>query len=256
MKKDNMEFNKKVICWLDLETTGVDITKDRIVEIAVIKVQDGKPNIEKGLFINPEMPIPAEASKIHKITDDIVKSSPTFKQIAKALIEFFDGCDFGGYNCNYYDIPLLYNEFQRAGIEWDLSKAKIVDVCTIFKRQEERTLEAAMKFYCNKEHKDAHSAMADVKATIEIFDAQQERYPTLPKVIAVLDKYCNYDVMRCDVSGNFTRNEAGEYVFNFGKNKGKLASSDKSYLEWMVNGSFNADTKKICKEVLNINTLF
>lgn len=243
--------NKKPICFFDLETTGTDVQNDRIVEIAIIKIQEGSPDIEKRILINPEIKIPTGASDVHNITDDIVKDSPTFKQISKSLLDFLFGCDLAGYNCNYFDVPLLYNEFQRSSIEWDLSDTKIIDVCSIFKRKEERTLSAAMKFYCKKEIEDAHSALGDVRSTINVFEAQKKYYEDLPDNISDLDRYCNYDSVRCDVSGNFKLNENNEYVFNFGKNKGKIASCDKSYLQWMLTSSFNSDTKKICMQILN-----
>ena len=165
--------------FFDLETTGVNISKDRIVEISLIKVMPSGQEIEKTLRINPEMPIPAEATAVHHITDEDVKNAPTFKQVAKELGKFFEGCDIAGFNSNKFDIPLLMEEFLRADVNVDLSRHRFIDVQTIFHKMEQRTLVAAYKFYYGKNLEDAHSANADTKATYEVLKAQLDRYPEL-----------------------------------------------------------------------------
>src|SRR5660397_41038 len=167
---------KNPIVFLDLETTGINIVTDRIVEIALIKVHVNGTEEEKQLRINPEMPIPLETSLIHGIYDEDVKDAPTFKEVAKTLAKFIEGCDFGGFNSNRFDIPLLAEEFLRADIDIDFKKHKFIDVQAIFHKMEKRTLAAAYKFYCKQELVDAHSAMADTKATYEVLKAQLDHY--------------------------------------------------------------------------------
>ena len=175
-----MELNlKKPIIFFDLETTGVNISHDRIIELSYIKVYPNGTEEEKSMRINPEMSIPAESTAIHHITDEDVADKPTFKQIAKELAKVFEGCDIAGYNSNRFDIPLLMEEFLRAGINIELSRQKFVDVQTIFHKMEQRTLSAAYKFYCNGDLENAHSANADTRATYEVLKAQLDRYPNL-----------------------------------------------------------------------------
>ena len=185
-----MELNlKKPIIFFDLETTGVNISHDRIIELSYIKVYPNGTEEEKSMSINPEMSIPAESTAIHHITDEDVADKPTFKQIAKELAKVFEGCDIAGYNSNRFDIPLLMEEFLRAGINIELSRQKFVDVQTIFHKMEQRTLSAAYKFYCNGDLENAHSANADTRATYEVLKAQLDRYPNLKNDVEFLSNF-------------------------------------------------------------------
>ena len=227
----NVELKNPVV-FLDLETTGINIVTDRIVEIALLKVHLDGHEEEKLLRINPEMPIPEEASKIHGITDEDVKDAPPFKEVAKTLAKFLEGCDLGGFNSNRFDIPLLAEEFLRADIDIDFKKRKFIDVQAIFHKMEKRTLAAAYKFYCNKQLVDAHSAMADTKATYEVLKAQLDVYKdavyednhgkkSIPIVndVQKLSEFSSYD-RNVDFVGRIVYDENGVEVFNFGKNKG------------------------------------
>ena len=241
------------IVFFDLETTGTSVENDRIVEICAIKLDKDFKLIEsKVAKVNPTIPIPKCASDIHGITDDMVKDCSTFKQLSKSIYKFMLGCDIAGYNSTSFDVPLLYAEFRRAEILWDYSGINFIDVCGIFKNKEGRTLTDAMMFYCSKEHEDAHGALADVEATIEVFKAQVERYGlngTLPSQVALLS---NFDKPLLDLSGKFTTDKNGNIIFNFGVHKGELAKNERSYLEWMVNkGTFLEDTKQIARNILH-----
>jgi len=242
---------EKPICFFDLETTGTSTTQDRIIEIAIIKIEEGKNDTSLHMMINPEIPITESATAIHGITNDMVKDCATFKDVAKEIFDFMNGCDIGGYNSNRFDIPFLSNEFSRVGIDWDLSSANFIDVCTIFKRMEERTLSAAVKFYLDREHTGAHGALEDVSATIEVFNAQLSLYQnSIPETVKELDLYCNYDKQRVDLAGCFSIDADGDYVLTFGKHAGKKAKLNKDYLQWMVGNTFNKDTKDICTKIL------
>ena len=182
-----MKLNlKRPIVFFDLETTGVDTARDRIVEISMIKVMPDGEEITRTRRLNPGMHIPAEATAVHGITDDDVKECPTFAQVAKSLEQFIRGCDFGGFNSNRFDLPVLVEEFLRAGVDVDLKKRKFIDVQNIFHKKEQRTLVAAYKFYCDKDLDDAHSAEADTRATYEVLKAQLDRYPDLENDVAAL----------------------------------------------------------------------
>ena len=215
-----MELNlKKPIIFFDLETTGVNISHDRIIELSYIKVYPNGTEEEKSMRINPEMSIPAESTAIHHITDEDVADKPTFKQIAKELAKVFEGCDIAGYNSNRFDIPLLMEEFLRAGINIELSRQKFVDVQTIFHKMEQRTLSAAYKFYCNGDLENAHSANADTRATYEVLKAQLDRYPNLKNDVEFLSNFSSFN-KNVDLMGRIVYNEQGVEVFNFGKYKG------------------------------------
>lgn len=218
-----MQLNlKNPIVFFDLETTGINIVKDRIVEISFVKVHPNGKEESKTRRINPEMPIPPESTAIHGITDEDVKDCPTFKEIAKSLAAQIEGCDLAGYNSNRFDIPLLAEEFLRAGVDIDLNKRKFVDVQTIFHKMEQRTLSAAYKFYCDKSLENAHTAEADTMATYEILKAQLDRYPDdLQNDIDFLSKYSSF-TNNVDFAGRMIYNEDGKEVINFGKYKGKL----------------------------------
>ncbi len=244
---------KNPIAFFDLETTGINISKDRIVEISILKVHPNGLEEQKTLRINPEMPIPKQASDVHHILDEDVKDAPTFKTVAKELARFLEGCDLAGYNSNRFDIPLLAEEFLRVGVDsFDMSKRKFVDVQTIFHKMEQRTLSAAYKFYCNKNLDEAHSAAADTTATYEILKAQLERYDNLENDMEFISKFTT-QVKTVDFAGFIALNEKGEEVFNFGKNKGKpvkqILKEQPGYFGWIINSDFPLYTKKVLTEI-------
>ncbi|MCX4291921.1 MAG: exonuclease domain-containing protein [Odoribacter sp.] len=241
------------IVFFDLETTGVNISKDRIVEISVLKVHPNGKEEQRTIRVNPEMPIPKEASEVHGIYDEDVKECPTFKEIAKELARFMEGCDLGGYNSNRFDVPLLAEEFLRVGVDFDMRKRKFVDVQTIFHKMEQRTLSAAYRFYCDKCLEDAHSAAADTTATYEVLKAQLERYgDKLENNIEFLSKFSTQN-NTVDFAGFIVYNEKGEEVFNFGKNKGvpveKVLKEQPGYFSWIINSEFPLYTKKVLTEI-------
>ncbi|MDR1737711.1 MAG: 3'-5' exonuclease [Candidatus Symbiothrix sp.] len=239
---------KNPLVFFDLETTGVNIVSDRIVEISYLKVYPNGDEESKTRRINPEMPIPPEATAVHGISDDDVKDAPTFKTIAKSLAAQIEGCDLAGYNSNRFDIPLLAEEFLRAEVEIDLMKRKFVDVQTIFHKKEQRTLSAAYKFYCDADLENAHTAEADTKATYEILQAQLDRYPDLKNDIAFLSDYSAFN-NNVDFAGRVIYNEKKQEVINFGKYKGRLAEEvlnvDPGYYSWIMQGDFPLYTKKV-----------
>lgn len=236
--------------FFDLETTGVDKAVDKIVEIAIVRF-DGEKRFEFQSYINPIIPIPAGATAVHGITNSMVVDKPTFEQLAKKIHNIFNGCDIYGYNSNQFDIPFIVTELNRYGYSLNFDGINFIDPCVIFKRKEERTLTAALQFYCNKEHDGAHGAMTDVLATIEVLEAQKKHYAeftTMP--VEELNTYCNYDKPRTDISGNFAIDTDGEYILNFGKHKGQKAKDCKSYLQWMNGQDFMSDTKLIIAKFL------
>lgn len=243
---------KNPIIFFDLETTGTNILRDRIVEISYIKVTPSGNETERTLRINPGMPIPAEATAIHHITDDDVKNAPPFKQVAQELANVFLGCDIAGFNSNRFDVPMLMEEFLRAGVNIDLSRRKFVDVQTIFHKMEQRTLIAAYKFYCGKDLTEAHSANADTRATYEVLKAQLDHYPSLKNDIAFLSDFSSQN-KNVDLMGRIIYNEAGKEVFNFGKYKGQLVEDvfrrDIGYYSWMMQGEFPANTKQVITNI-------
>ena len=242
------------IAFIDLETTGVSLSTDRIVEIAIIKLlPDGSRQVKRKL-LNPLIPIPKVTSDIHGITDDMVKDAPTFKQVANEVKMFIDGCDLGGYNSNRFDIPILMEEFLRVGLDIDLSKRKMVDVQHIFYTMEPRTLSAAYKFFCEKELVDAHSAEADVSATIDVFLAQLEKYKNLGNTVeSVLGVIGEEKIV--DYARRFGYDDKGVEIFNFGKYKGKAVSeilkAEPQYYDWMMRGDFPLHTKQKLTEIFN-----
>ena len=243
-----MQLNlKKPIIFFDLETTGINITKDRIVEISIIKVMPSGEEVEKTRRINPEMPIPAEATAVHHITDEDVAQCPTFKMVAKDLARIFTGCDIAGFNSNRFDIPMLDQEFQRAGVKFDFSKPRFIDVQTIFHKKEQRNLIAAYKFYCGKDLEEAHSANADTRATYEVLKAQLDRYDDLPNDMEKLSEFSSQN-RNVDLMGRLIFNDDRKEVINFGKYKGRLAEEvlahDPGYYSWIMGGDFANNTKK------------
>ncbi len=242
------------IAFIDLETTGVNLSTDRIVEVAIIKVlQDGTRQVKRKL-INPEMPIPPVVTEIHGITDEMVKGAPTFKQAGNELKQFIEGCDMGGYNSNRFDIPMLMEEFLRAGMTVDLSTRRMIDVQHIFYTMEPRTLSAAYKFYCEKQLVDAHSAEADVSATIDVLLSQMKRYPQLGDSVDSILGVIGEDKI-VDYARRFLFDAKGVEVFNFGKHKGRpvtdVLKAEPQYYDWMMRGDFPLHTKQKLTEILN-----
>lgn len=248
-----MELNlRNPLIFFDLETTGINITKDRIVEISYIKVFPNGQEQEKTIRVNPGMPIPPEATAIHHITDEDVKDKPLFKDIAKDLSHVFEGCDIAGFNSNRFDIPLLMEEFLRAGVNFDISKRKFIDIQTIFHKMEQRTLVAAYKFYCNKDLNDAHSASADTRATYEVLKAQLDRYSSLENDVDYLSKFSSQN-RNVDLAGRIVLNDQNVEVFNFGKYKGQpveeVLRRDIGYFGWMMQGDFPQNTKNVLTNI-------
>ncbi len=243
---------KRPIVFFDLETTGVDISKDRIVEISMVKVMPDGEEIVKTRRINPQMHIPESASAIHGITDADVANEPTFAQIAKSLNQFIEGCDFGGFNSNRFDLPMLVEEFLRANVEVDFRKRKFIDVQNIFHKMEQRTLVAAYKFYCDKDLTDAHSAEADTRATYEVLKAQLDRYSELQNDVEALAEFSSRGEA-ADYAGRILYNDKGEEVFAFGKYKGccvaETFKKEPSYYTWIMNGDFPLATKRVVTEI-------
>ena len=248
-----MKLNlRRPIIFFDLETTGVDTANDRIVEISMIKIMPDGEEIVRTRRINPQMHIPEQATAIHGITDEMVKDEPTFAQIAKSMAQFIEGCDFGGFNSNRFDLPMLVEEFLRVGVDVDFKNRQFVDVQTIFHKMEQRTLVAAYKFYCDKDLTEAHSAEADTRATYEVLKAQLDRYPDLQNDITALAEFSERG-QTADFAGRIGYNDKGEEIFNFGKHKGRKVEDvfreDSSYYSWMINGDFPLYTKKVITEI-------
>lgn len=244
---------KRPIVFFDLETTGTDNAKDRIVELAFIKLM---PDGKKDTFvrrINPGMPIPAESSNIHGITDEDVKNCPPFKQIAHQLYDWMRGCDLGGYNSSKFDLPLLAEEFLRAGINVDFTERHMIDVQQIFFKMEARTLSAAYSFYCQKNLENAHSALADIEATVEVLTAQLERYPDIGHDVPTLHQFTHSDEY-VDYARRIIMKD-GQPVFNFGKHKGRkveeIFTAEPQYYDWMMQADFSLHTKQKISEILN-----
>ena len=243
---------KRPIIFFDLETTGVDTVHDRIVEISLVKIGVDGEKVVKTRRINPEMPIPPEATAVHGITDEDVAGEPTFRQIAKSLAQFIEGCDFGGFNSNRFDLPMLVEEFMRAEVEVDFKRRRYIDVQNIFHKKEQRTLVAAYKFYCDKDLDNAHSAEADTLATYEVLEAQIERYGDIGDSVEELAAFSTHNEV-VDFAGRIVFNDKGEEVFNFGKYKGRKVEdvfrTEPSYYSWMMQGDFSLYTKKIITEI-------
>lgn len=243
---------KKPIVFFDIESTGMDITKDRIVEIAFLKVFPDGSRESKLQRVNPEMPIPEETTRIHGLSDEDVKDSPTFKQVAKDIAKILEGADIAGYNSNRFDIPMLAEEFLRADVDIDLKKHKAVDVQVIFHKMEQRTLSAAYKFYCKKELVDAHSAAADTQATFEILDAQVKHYNNLKPEVDYLSEFSAHK-KNADFAGRIVYNKDKKEVFNFGKYKNMavedVLKKDPGYYGWMMQGDFPLYTKKVLTNI-------
>jgi DNA polymerase-3 subunit epsilon len=263
-----MKLNlKRPLAFFDLETTGVNVASDRIVEISILKAMpDGTEDV-KTLRINPGIPIPIESSLIHGIYDEDIRNERTFKQAGEELARFLDDCDLAGYNSNRFDIPVLMEEFLRAGIDFDIENRHFVDVQNIFHQMEQRTLKAAYQFYCGKDIENAHSAEADIKATYEVLKAQIERYQNqnwedkkgivsqpVQNNIEALHAFTNLN-KPVDFAARMVYNEDGVEVINFGKHKGRpvedVFQSEPSYYNWMLNGDFPLYTKRCIEKIWN-----
>jgi len=242
----------KPICFFDLETTGINITKDRIVEISILKVYPNGTEESKTWLVNPEMTIPAEVIAIHGITNEKVANEPTFKQLAKAVYNMIKDSDLGGFNSNRFDIPLLAEEMLRAEVDFDMKKRVSVDVQTIFHKMEQRTLSAAYKFYCDKNLDDAHSAEADTNATYQVLKAQLEQYDELENNIKFLSDFSSRKKF-ADFAGFIVFNREGEECFSFGKHKGKrvidILDQEPGYFGWLLNADFPLYTKKVLEAI-------
>ena len=243
---------KKPIVFFDLETTGLNIATDRIVEISILKIDPGGKKDRLTVRVNPEIPIGERATEIHGITNEDVADCPTFAQVAKNIAHFMEGCDVAGYNAAKFDVPVLAEEFLRADVDFDLKRSKIVDVQNIFYKMEPRTLTAAYRFYCNKTLEDAHSAEADTHATYEILKSQLDRYEELENDMNQLAEFSS-QTRNVDFAGRIVLDENGVEVFNFGKHSGKpveeVLKNEPSYFNWMMNGEFPLYTKKVMTEI-------
>lgn len=260
-----MKLNLKIpLCFFDLETTGTNITQDRIVEIAVIKLMPQGEVQEKFHRVNPTIPIPPESTAIHGISNDDVKDKPTFKELAKEYARFMEGSDLSGFNILKFDIPVLVEEFLRADVEFDYSRKRIIDSQRIYHMMEKRNLSAAYQFYCNKDLANSHSAAADTRASMEVLLAQVERYENQPVTdphgnslgvvkndMEELNKLASSALV--DLAGRMMRDAKGEVLFNFGKHKGKrvlqVLKDEPAYYDWMMNGDFSLDTKRRLTEI-------
>lgn len=237
---------QRPLVFFDLETTGTSITHDRIVEISLVKLFPDGHVEERTRRVNPTVPIPAEATAVHHITDADVAAEPTFRQLAVSLGRLIAGCDFAGFNSNRFDIPLLAEEFARAGVPFDFSNARFVDVQTIYHKKEPRTLVAAYRHYCGKNLEEAHSALADTRATMEVLMAQLECYDDLPSEVAPLAEFAQPN-RNVDLMGRLIYDDKDREVINFGKYKGRLAeevlAAEPGYLSWLLQGDFAQNTK-------------
>ena len=259
-----MKLNlKKPLAFFDLETTGTNVSRDRIVELAVLKVMPDGEQVSKVAKINPTIPIPAETSAIHGIYDEDVADAPTFKNIAKSLAQFMEGCDLAGFNSNRFDVPLLVEEFLRVGIDFNINNRKLIDVQRLFHMMEKRTLSAAYKFYCDKNLDGAHSAEVDTMATFEVLESMMDRYKdqtmvdNLGKELGKIENDMEAlsaltSTNMVDLAGRISLKNGIE-VFNFGKHKGKsvmeVFKKESSYYDWMLNGDFPLDTKRKLTEI-------
>lgn len=243
---------KNPLVFFDLETTGTNVNTDRIVEISYLKVYPNGNEESKTLRINPGMHIPETSSAVHGIYDKDVADCPAFKEVARNIAKEIEGCDLAGFNSNRFDIPVLAEEFLRAGVDIDLSKRKFIDVQVIFHKMEQRTLSAAYKFYCHKELEDAHTAEGDTKATYEVLKAQLDRYPDLKNDVAFLADFSSF-THNVDFAGRIVYDENGVEIFNFGKYKGQKVADvlkrDPGYYGWILGGDFTLNTKNVLTKI-------
>lgn len=260
-----MKLNlRNPICFFDLESTGINITRDRIIEIAVIKVMPNGEVHRKNNLLNPGMPIPPESSVFHGIYDEDVKDKPSFKEVARDYAKFMEGADLSGFSILKMDVPMLVEEFLRAGVDFDYSRKKIIDAQKIFHLMEKRTLSAAYRFYMSRELQESHTAEADAEASMDVLIAQVEKYNgqdvtdisgkkvgEIRNDMEVLSKLIAADMV--DLAGRMIQNDKGEEIFNFGKHKGKKVTAvfkeEPAYYDWMMNGDFPQDTKRKLTEI-------
>jgi len=242
----------KPICFFDLETTGTNIANDRIVEISILKVFPNGNKESHTWRVNPEIPIPAESSAIHGIFDKDVENEPTFKELSTKVNDLIKGCDLAGFNSDRFDIPLLAEEMLRAGVDFNMKNVSAVDVQTIFHKKEKRTLEAAYKFYCDKDLTNAHSAEADTQATYEVLKAQLSRYEDLENNMKWLAEFSSHKKF-ADFAGFIAYNKEGKEIFSFGKHRGKLVEEilekEPGYFGWIQNANFPLYTKKVLSQI-------
>lgn len=244
---------KRPLAFIDLETTGTNLACDHIIEIAIVRLNvDGNRQIKRKL-LNPGIPIPPGSTDVHGYTDEMVKDAPVFKQVANEIKQFIDNCDLCGYNSNRFDVPMLVEEFLRAGLDFDISNRKLLDVQKIFHQMEQRTLAAAYKFYCDKSLDGAHTAEADAVATCEVLEAQIARYPQLGESVDTILNFLGEDQV-IDLARRFVMDKGVE-VFNFGKHKGKpvaeILKAEPQYYDWMMKGEFPLHTKQKLTEIFN-----
>lgn len=271
-----MEFNlEKDIVFFDLEATGLNVVRDRIVQIALIKYSKGNPEPQElEMMINPGMPISPEAMAVHGITPEMLRNKPTFEQVAQQIFDFIGDADLSGYNSDRFDVPMLMEEFNRAGIELSLENRNLIDIQKIFYRMEPRTLKAAYKVFCGEELVDAHDALADVRATVAVFKGQLAKYKDvdyedgdgfvtkapinndIKSIAQFLD-----DGKTVDVTQKMRYDQNGQIVFNFGKYVGKPVAKtlyeDRQYLNWILEKEFSAQVKQTVKRIVKeyANTL-
>lgn len=243
----------------DIESTGVNARQDRIIELAAVRVDPDGTETEKCWLLNPTVPIPAETTQIHGITNEIVRGCPTFADKAREIFDFFRDCDLSGFNCDRFDIPCLEEEFARVGLNFASSARRRIDVQRIYHKMEPRDLTAAVRFYCGRDHAGAHGAEADARATLDVLKEQMARYPGLPSSTAALDEYLvPHDPLNADRTG-LLRWKNGELCVNFGKNRGRpltdLFMHERHWLRWFVNGNFETDARMIVNDLLERGVL-
>lgn len=244
-----IELNRPIV-FFDLETTGTDIQNDKIVQISLIKVNQDKTEEVKTLLINPGIPIPAEATEVHEITDEDVRDKPNFQHYAEEIHNFLLDCDISGYNIHRFDLPLIRFEFQRVGISYDIGNVKVIDPMVIYIKKNPRDLTSAYKQYCHKTLEGAHDAEVDTRATKEILFSQFEQYDDIGDTLDEIAQYSTYSSDRpADIAGKLLYNQEGALIYNFGKNKGSLVTDDLGYARWMINSDFPEDTKNLLSEL-------
>ena len=250
----NLKLNRPIV-FFDLETTGLQIATDRIVEIAILKIFPNGNKESKSWLVNPTIPIPTETIAIHGISNEKVSNEPTFSQLAPEIAEMIHNCDLAGYNSNKFDIPLLVEEFYRCEIDIDIQSRKLIDVQNIFHKMEQRTLVAAYQFYCNKELNNAHSALADTSATLDVFLAQLDKYENLEKDMDFLHEFSIQGLKTMDFAKRIAIDKDNNYLINFGKHKGKkvvdVFKKEPSYYSWILSGDFTTNTKNCFTEIWN-----
>ena len=248
----NLNLNKN-LCVFDIESTGLDVSQDRIVEISILKVTPEGEETELTLRINPEIEISEESTSIHGITQEDIKDAPTFQEVADQLADFIGDADLAGYNSNKFDIPMLAEEFLRVDHAFDMRARKFIDIQNIFHKMEQRTLVAAYKFYCNKDLENAHSAFADVQATYEVFKAQLKKYEELENDMTFLADFSQNNKFKIvDFAGRIAKNKDGKLIYNFGKHNSKTVEEvdkiEPGYYRWRMNSNFPRYTKLVLKE--------